>query len=54
MLVQEAVVGDLVPAGEDRLDGGWILLDAPGRDEEGLAMPSAAKLSTMRGTASGP
>ena len=37
MLVQEAVVGDLVPAGEDRLDGGRILLDAPGRDEEGLA-----------------
>jgi hypothetical protein len=33
MLVQEAAVGDLVPAREDRLHGGRVLLDTPGRDE---------------------
>jgi hypothetical protein len=36
VLVDIAVMGDLVPALEHRLDRARVLLDAPGRHEKGL------------------
>jgi hypothetical protein len=53
MLVQDSrMMGELVAAFQNGLDGLRIALDAPGRHEEGLPDAEPAyKLSVMRGIA---